>query len=86
MMSSSRWGGEIAVENAAKIFLCGAWRRAVVVGEVEVGDAEVESPAQHRLSILEGVDAAEIVPEAERNGGEKQSAAATAAVLHGVVT
>ena len=48
-------------------------------------DAEVESAAEHRLGIFEGIDTAEIMPKAQRNGREKQSAAATAAVLHRVV-
>jgi hypothetical protein len=77
--------GEIAVEDAAKIFFGGAWRRAVIVRKVEVSDAEVESAAEHSQDVAEGVDSAEIVPKTKRNGGEKESAAATAAVMHGVV-
>ena len=62
--------GKVAVEDAAEIFFGGARRRTVIVGEVEVGDAEVESATKHSLDVAEGVDSAEIVPKAKRNGGE----------------
>jgi hypothetical protein len=77
---------EIAMEDAPEILLGRAGRRAVIVRQVEVGDAEVERAPQHGPAILEGVHAAEIVPKTERNGREQQSAAAAPPVLHVVVT
>jgi hypothetical protein len=42
-----------------------AARRAVVVGQIEVRDAEVESPAKDGPLRFEGLVIAEVVPEAE---------------------
>jgi hypothetical protein len=62
--------------------LGGAVGRAVVVGEVVVGDAEVESAARDRPLLLEGLFVAEVVPVAEREDGQVEARAAAAAVLH----
>ena len=60
--------------------------RAVVVGEVEVGEAEIEGAPQHPPGFV-GVGAgAEIMPAAEGDGGKFQAAATAAPVLHGVIT
>ncbi len=59
-----------------------AGRRAVIVGEVEMGDAEIEGRAAHvDLAVMRRI-AAEIVPEAERNGRQLQAGTARAVVLH----
>src|SRR5271166_6446553 len=79
-------GGELAMKDAAEILLSGNGRRTVVVCKVEVGDAEVEGTPEHGLTILKGIHVAKIVPKAERDGGQKQSTSAAAAVLHFVVT
>ena len=85
MISSSRYGREVLGEHAAEVLLGRAVRRAVVVGEVEVRDAEVERAAQDRALALERLVVAEVVPQAERDGGELEAAAPAAAVGHRVV-
>ena len=47
-----------------------------------MGDAEVEGAAQDGALGVEGVGVAEVVPQAERDGGQLQTAASAAAVLH----
>ena len=78
-------GGEVLAEEAAEILFGGAVGRAVIVGEVEVGDAEREGAAEHGAGVFEAVDAAEVVPETEGNGGQEETARAAAAIGHGVV-
>ena len=52
-------------QDFADKFLSAAGRRAVIVGEVKVGDAEVESPMQHLPGFCGVGLAAEIMPAAE---------------------
>ena len=70
-------GGEVEAEEFAEVLLGGAGWRSVVVGEVEVGDAEIEGAADDGAAGFEGVDAAEVVPEAE--GDERKFYAALSA-------
>ena len=49
-------------------------------------DAEVERAQQHRAPVLERVDAAEVVPQAERDRGQLEAALADAVVTHAFVT
>jgi hypothetical protein len=79
-------GTKIFFENLAKGFFGGSVGRAIVVGEIEVSDAEVEGAAEHGASVFEIIVATEVVPEAERDGGKLDAAASAAAILHGVVT
>ena len=44
-------------------------RRAVVVGQVEVGDAQVERAADDRALPVDRAIVAEVVPQPERDGG-----------------
>ena len=85
MTSSSRYGRRSCSQQRAEVLLGRAVRRAVVVGQVEVGDAEVEGAAHDRAAVLERPVAAEVLPEAERHRRQLQPAAAAAAVLHAVV-
>lgn len=50
-----------------------------------MSDAQVEGAAQHGASVLQRINAAEVVPQAEGDGRQEQAAAAGAAVWHGVV-
>ena len=50
-----------------------------------MGDAAIEGRAQQVARRLERVDPAEIVPQAQRQHGKLETAAAAAAVFHGVV-
>ena len=50
-------GMEILLEQCAEVFFGRAGRRTVVVGEVEVRDAEIEGAAGNGASVLENVAA-----------------------------
>ena len=63
-------GSEVLVHESTQRLLGRAVDGAVVVGEVEVGDAVVEGVVGNPTAALEGVDAAEIVPEAEAHLGQ----------------
>ena len=75
-------GGEIFLQDASEILLGRARRWAVIVCKIEMGDAEIERPAQHGAGVLENIDAAEVVPQTERDGGQEYSASSAAPVLH----
>ena len=77
--------GEVLAEDAAEVGLGRPVGRAVVVGQVEVGDAEVERAPQDVALGLERLVVAEVVPQAERDRREVEAAAADAAVGHAPV-
>ena len=79
-------GMEILFVEGAECVFGRAGRRTVVVGEVEMRDAEVEGAAGDGAPVLELVHAAEVVPPAKRYGGKFESAVPCAVVGHGVVT
>ena len=54
---------QIVPQDFAKVFLGGAGLRAVVIGQVKVGDAVVERGAAERTHILVGGGIAKIVPQ-----------------------
>ena len=85
MTSSSRWQTKSLDQDAADVFLGGAGRRAVVVGQVEVGDAAVEGAAHDAAGFLEIVHPAEVVPETQRNGGQQQAGIPAAPVRHAAI-
>ena len=58
-------GLEVAREDGPEVFLRRAGRRAIVIGEIEVGDADVEGAPNDGALRLEDVDAAEVLPEPE---------------------
>ncbi len=76
---------EILGEEPPEVLLGRAVRRAVVVREVEMRDAEVERAADDRTARVEGPVVAEVVPEPERHGRQLQPARAAAVVAHRVV-
>src|SRR3954452_11923878 len=78
-------GAEVLGHPAAEILFRRTVGRSVVVGEIEVGDAEIEGAPEHRAAGLEIVDAAEIVPQAERHGGKVEPAPSAAPVGHAAV-
>ena len=51
-----------------------------------MGDPEIECAAQHGAHVLEGVDAAEVMPESQGDGRQLQAAPAAAAIDHAFVT
>ena len=78
-------GARSVLQQAPERLLRGAVGRAVVVGEVEVRDAEVERAAHDRAARLERPVGAEVLPQAERDRRQQQPAAARAVVRHAVV-
>ena len=76
---------EIAPENVAECDLRRTRRRSVIVGEVEMRDAEVERGAADRAHRVLRFVEAEIVPETQRDRRQLQSASAAAAVGHRIV-
>src|SRR5208337_26629 len=77
---------KIFLEDLTEVFFRRAVRRAVVVGEIEMRDAEIEGAAQHGPAVFEIIHSTEVVPKSERNGRQFDAAAAAAAISHGVVT
>ena len=77
---------QVLLQNPAEGDLRRTRFRAVVVREVEVGDAEVERGSRHRPAVVVHVDAPEVVPQPQRYRRKPQPAASAAAVGHGVVT
>ena len=78
-------GGEVGGEHAPEVLLGRPVGRAVVVGQVEVGDAEIERPPADRLLGRERPVVAEVVPQPERDGRQQQPAGAAPAIRHRVV-
>ncbi len=76
---------KVGPQNFAEVDFRRAGRRPVVVGEVEMGDPEVERRAADRPHRIHRLVEAEIVPEAERDRRQLQPAAAAAVVEHRIV-
>ena len=75
-------GTKVSAEQRAKIPFRTSVRWAVVVGQVEVGDPEIEGSSKDGALCLEGMVVAEIVPEPERQHREQDPAPPTSPVLH----
>jgi hypothetical protein len=78
-------GGEVLAEDAPEVDLGRPVGRAVVVGQVEVGDAQVERAAEHVALGLERLVVAEVVPQAQGDGGQVEPAGTDAAIGHAPV-
>ena len=78
--------GEVLAQEAAEVLLGRAGRRAVVVGQVEMSEAEVERAAEHRALVADRVGAAKVVPQAQREPREFEAAAAATGILDRLVT
>jgi len=74
--------GEIALENATEILFRRAVWRTIVVGQVEVGDAEVEGAADDPPLGFERPVTAKVLPQPERDGREQEAAPPAAPVRH----
>ena len=70
------------VEDPAEHRLGAAGGRAVVVGQVEVGDAVVDGCLHARAAAVRIGGFAEIVPDTQGDFRQKQAAAAATAVIH----
>ncbi|MNP30757.1 hypothetical protein D3C76_1238470 [compost metagenome] len=79
-------GGQAALEHGTEGGLGGAGGRPVVVGQIEVGDAQIERLVHHGLH-LGGIAAlAEVVPEPQPYAGQAQAVAARGAIGLALVT
>ncbi len=77
---------EIRPQDLAKGRFGAAGRRAIVVGQIEMGDAMVKRRAADRaLGLMRGV-MAEVVPQAQRNGGQLHPRPPATAIDHPVIT
>ena len=86
MISSSRWPARSVGQDAAEVLLGRAGRRAVVVGEVEVRDAEVERAADDRaLARRARLSSPKLCQRPSETAGSCEAAAPAAAVGHRVV-
>ena len=61
------------------------WRRAVVVGEVEMGNAQVKGATANRPAGVKWNVIAEIMPKAQRQRRQLQPAAPALAVSHFII-
>ena len=73
---------EGVVHQASEVLLGRSVIGAVVVGQVEVDDPVVEGTAGHAADVREGLQAAEVVPQSEREGRQQDTALPGAAVRH----
>ena len=78
-------GREVLAQDPPEVDLGAAVRRAVVVGQVEVGDPEVEGGVDHLPLLRERRRVAEVVPEPQGEQRQLEAAAPAEAVGHGVV-
>ena len=78
-------GSEVLIHQSAHRFLCRAVDRTVVVGQIKVGDAVVEGVVGDLTAALIGVDASEVMPEAEAYLRQQHTRAPAALKLHPVV-
>ena len=75
-------GPKALFQDAAEILLRRAVHRAVIVGQVEMGDAIVERSLAHVQHVVEIAVGAEIVPQPQRHRRELQPAGPAAVILH----
>ena len=64
---------EVLLEDATQVGLRAARGRAVVVGQVEVGHAQIEGPSDDRAHGLGIAIVPEVLPEAQRDRGQAQA-------------
>ena len=75
--------GEIEAKQFTEIFFRRTGRWAVVVGEIEMGDTEIEGASDDGAAGGEDIDVTEIMPESEGDEGEFDATLAAAAVEGG---
>src|SRR5699024_8272787 len=78
-------GTQVLAQQAAEVRLGRSGRRAGVDGQAEVGDGEVEGPADDVELVAEGDVVTEYVPQSLRQGRQVEDGSADRAVGHRVV-
>ena len=77
---------EVLLIEQAECGLGRTGRRTVIVGEVEVRNAEVEGAAGDGTSVFQRVESAEVVPPAQLDPRQFDSACSCANVVHLVIS
>src|SRR5262249_7847090 len=77
---------KVELENFAKVLFGASVRRAVHVSEVEMRDASVKRPADDGSAVFEDIDAPKILPHANRNRRQHETAEAARPVAGVVIT
>ncbi|MPM43958.1 hypothetical protein SDC9_90636 [bioreactor metagenome] len=75
-------GLEVGTQELPEIDLRGPVRRAVVVGQVEVGDPGVERAVQDLALLPQQVQVTEVVPQTQRENGQLQPPRADPSIHH----
>ena len=78
--------GEVLTEDTAEVELRGTRRRTIVVGQIEVRDAQVESLAQRGAHGGQRSVVTEVVPQPQGQRGQFQARVPHPPIRHGVVT
>ncbi len=73
---------QVPAQDLPEVAFRRAWFGAVVVGQVEIGDAVVKGGEHHLLHLAHRRQVAEIVPQAERHLRQAQAACAAAHIVH----
>src|SRR5206468_2442210 len=77
--------GEVGPEDRAESFLGRSGRWAIIISEIEMGDAQIESATADGAGIVETRVFTKIVPKTEREHRQIEAASAAAAILHGLI-
>jgi hypothetical protein len=78
--------GQVSPYDTSQIALRRPGGRPVVVGQVKVRDPQIEGAVNQRPGGVVAVDAAKVVPQPQRQGGQLQTAAPAPVVLHVLVS
>ncbi len=79
-------GKEVFLQDLTESFFRRSIRRAVIISEIEMCDAEIEGTAYHGARVFKVVDTTEVMPQPKRHGRKFDATAPGAAVLHGAIT
>ena len=77
---------QVHLQRAAKGLFRGTFGRPVVIRQIEMGDSQVKGAAQDGAAVFERIDAAEVVPQAERNRRQHDAGLAATPINHAVVS
>jgi len=77
---------EVGTHHLAEHGFSGSVRRAVIVGEVEMGYAMIKSAAKHGSADVVVIGATEVLPQTQTDCRKLQPRASTSAVRHGVIS
>ena len=78
-------GGEVFTQQPTEIDLGAAIGRPVIIGQVEVIDAQIEGGTQQGALTIQRRGVAKVVPEAQRQRRQHETAATHAAVRNTVI-